>query len=262
MTTRSTHTLEHDSVEFIQRLADEFAKIFDFAVVEDFAVLTSRLWDPTMGVLLYHHGEPIFMSSCIMDVFSARDRCDVTNVPPLTGTNWDYYGINETTLPRVIVQGDVAVVCLGERKEPYPKLPLRLHEAEALRRPEADVLFYVSGQAMATANYQACIIGHDGYVAEQAPRLPNALGYDVVDTMWIPEDWYEPLGPGPTRQGTSTVTTAMGGKEVLEWVQMPLPGFNIFWVRRERKLEHQLMEKFPLFDETSSAVFPPHFGTS
>ena len=158
MTTRSRHTLGHDSVEFIQRLANEFAKIFDSAVVEDFAVLTSRLWDPTIGVLLYHHDEPIFMSSCIMDVFSARDRCDVTNVPPLTGTNWDYYGINETTLPRVIVQGDVAVVCLGERKEPYPKLPLRTHEAEALRRPEPDVLFYVSGQAMATANYQACII--------------------------------------------------------------------------------------------------------
>ena len=142
MNTYSTDELERDPVEFIQRLAVEYTKVFDVEVIEDFAVLTSRLWDPTIGLVFYLRDEPIFISSCVMDVFSARDRCDVTNVPPLAGTNWDYYGINETTLPSVVAWGDVAVVCLGERKEPYPKLPLRPHEAEALRRPAQDHLFH------------------------------------------------------------------------------------------------------------------------
>ena len=255
MNTYSTDELDRDPVEFIQRLAVEYTKVFDVEVIEDFAVLTSRLWDPTIGLVFYLRDEPIFISSCVMDVFSARDRCDVTNVPPLAGTNWDYYGINETTLPSVVAWGDVAVVCLGERKDPYPKLPLRPHEAEALRRPAQGRLFHAGRRAMAGTNYQACYIRHDGYVMAQAPRLPNLLGYDVADTRWIPRDWFEPMGPGPTRQGTSEVTTATGDMEVLEWVRMPLPGFNMFWVRRKYKLKNQLMEGFPVIRETSRSAF-------
>ncbi len=217
---------------FVKRLADEYLRYFGKEVVEDFAVLTSRLWDPTMGIVIYFQNEPVFISSCVMDVFGARDRCDMTNVPPLQGTEWDYYAINEATLPKVAVQGDSTVVFLGERKEPYPKLPLRAHEAEAIRIGGTAVQL-AAREAMTTSTFQPCYIRQDdGHVLKLAPRLPNLLGYNADDTRWIPQEWFAPIQPGPSGRGTSEVTTADGGKATLEWLRMPIPNFNMFWVRR------------------------------
>ena len=220
--------------ELTRTLGTEYAQVFGPEVAKQFAVLTARFWDPTMGLVIFSSNEPVFISSCVMDVFQARDRCDTAKVPSLTGTNWDYYGINESTLPKVAVHGDVAVVFLGDRKAPYPKRPLAASEAGVLCDLGSD-LFLASRESISNSNFQACFIRDDGYVMKMAPRLPNLLGYDAADTRWIPRGWFEPVKPGPSCRGTSEVVTAWGSTRSLEWLRVPIPRFNLFWVRPLRR---------------------------
>ena len=220
--------------ELTKILGTEYTQVFGPEVVKQFAALTARLWDPTLGLVIFSSNEPVFISSCVMDVFQARDRCDTANVPSLTGTDWDYYGINESTLPKVAVHGDVAVVFLGERKTPYPKRPLAASETEVLSNLGSD-LFLAGQESMSNSNFQACFIRDDGYVMKMAPRLPNLLGYGTADTRWIPSEWFEPVKPGPSGRGTSEIVTASGSTRTLEWLRVPIPRFNLFWVRPLRR---------------------------
>ena len=153
-----TSTIQKTS-KLTRTLGTEYAQVFGPEVVKQFVALTSRLWDPTMGLVVFSSNEPVFMSSCVTDVFQARDRCDTANVPALTGTDWDYYGINESTLPKVAVHGDVTVVFLGERKAPYPKRPLAASETEVLRDLGSD-LFFAAGESMSNSNFQAVSYTH------------------------------------------------------------------------------------------------------
>lgn len=232
MHTNSTTHTDKVSVpgQTIRQITTESTQTLGGQAIGDFLALSARLWDPTIGIIVYVGDKPTFVSSCVMDVFQAQDRCDVHHVPPLAGTDWDYYAINEGTLPKVAVHGETTVVFLGERKEPYPNRPMSAYEVEALRRP-GDELFLACSEAMTPSNFQTCMIRHDGYVAKQASKLPDLLGFATDDTQWIPRDWFDSIPPGPCRRATSKVMTANGESATLEWLRISIPNFNVFWVR-------------------------------
>lgn len=210
----------------------EYDRVFGRDFVDELALRTWPLWDPTVGIIIYIDGEPIFISSCISDVFGAEDRCDVRNVPPLAGTDWTYYGINERTLPTVAHLNNVSVVFLGDRvTADYPHVPFQTHEVEALLRGGRDMLL-TARQAMNGSTYQACYIRHDGYVLPMAPKLPHLLGHDSKDTSWMPTEWFEPQPLAPARTGTSIVQRGDGTTVTLEWTLVTAPNFNMYWVRQ------------------------------
>lgn len=221
-------------IGFGERAAIEFQKALG---AEEFANLAGRCWpcwDSTVGLILFVDGKPTLMSSCVMDVFKARHRRDVVRVPNLEDTNWEYYAINEATLPVVGRAGNVAVVHLGDRETPYPFLPFENEDLDALPSGSSGKdLFLAAVEASKTSDFQAVVIRHDGYILEQFPRLQKLLGDPDDATSWIPEDWYEPLPPGSVEFGSSLIHARSEESEAstVEWARLPFSTFNFYWVR-------------------------------
>lgn len=228
----------------ILELADEYLRVFGMDLSCELAARIWPVWDHTLGLLLFVDDEPIFMSSCVKRVFRASDRCDVRRVPPLHTTDWNHYSINERTPPNVACSGNIAVVFLGEREhEPLSLLPMQPDSLAALPVGIEGIDVLVAGaDAMIPSTYQACFIRHDGHVVKQYLTVPNGLGHDDSDTSWIPEEWFEPLQPGPPEAGCSTVrpNPEHGGPAEpvgLRWVRLVIDEFNLYWVRKLDRAE-------------------------
>lgn len=191
-------------------------------------------WDSTMGLIIFVDDKPVSISSCVLNVFKARHRRDVGRVPDLKSTNWEYYAINEDTLPAVGTSGNVTIVFLGERERPCPLIPLEPEDLDVLfSGTDGRDFFLASVDAFRTSAFQAVTIRHDGYVLEQFPRLPKSLGFAADSTEWIPQDWYEPLALGSMEFGTSTIAASREGFQAstVEWLRQPFTTFNFYWVR-------------------------------
>ena len=218
-----------------QKLREEYVRVLGKNFVDEFALRTWPMWDPTMGVVIFVDGSPVFISSSVLEVFDALVRCDVIHVPLLEGTDWEYYGINEHTLPRIAKSNNVAVVFLGDREDIAPYRPFELHEADALINAGSDV-FLAGREAMNSSTYQACYIRHDGYVLEMDPKLPRSLGYEAGDNDWIPAEWFEPQPLGPATVGRSLAND--DSETMLDWTLVTSPNFNLYWVRKS----HQVLD--------------------
>ena len=188
------------------------------------------LWDLSLGLLVFIDGQPRLMSSTVMDVFRAQHRRDVRNVPELSETNWDYYAINDNTLPRAATSGRYTVVFLGEREEPYPFRPMGGQSMNLLPQDgEPNDLFLAGFEAIKPAYSSLVLIHSDGSVLSSSGKIPKSLGYTADDTSWIPAEWREPLELRPAEIGSSPVDD--NADLEFRWIRMRANLFNAYAVR-------------------------------
>ena len=213
-----------------EAMARDYARSFDAHGVSRIILEIWPCWDVTLGLILFIDDEPRLMSSCVMDVFGAENRHDVRRVPDLFETDWDYYGINEQTLPRVATSGRYTVVFLGEREEPYPFLPMDEQTLDAFPQGPATFEFFLASiEAAKNALSYLTMIHDDGSVLRRSDALPETLGLDADDTTWIPDEWRVPLVAGPIEVGHSAVED--NADVMFRWMRRRVGPFNAYWAR-------------------------------
>jgi len=222
----------HEPNRAAREVVRKYQSALGFPDVGNFVGSSWPFWDRTLGCLLYIDGEPRLMTSCVMDVFKAAHRRDVRNLPDLDDIDWDYYAINEETLPRAVTSGRFTVVFLGERNEPYPLLPIESEDVAVLSLGAETLDIFLAGvEAIKSAHSRMVMIRDDGFVLNEFPNTSKSFGFADTLTECTPKSWFEPLAPGPPEMGYSAIVSHTGEEHCARWVRMRIGDYNAYWVR-------------------------------